>query len=45
MIKRKHISIKKCFFKINANKRKKNEFDIFIRYYELIELLLKDSLM
>ena len=41
MIERKHIWRKNAFSK---KKTKKNDFDIFIQYYELIELLLKNSL-
>ena len=43
MIKGKHISINNAFSKLTL-KDEKNEFGIFIQYYELIELLLKDSL-
>ena len=37
---RKQISVKNVFSKLTL-RDEKNEFDIFIQYYELIELLLK----
>ena len=43
IIDRKYISIK-MFFQNDHWKTNKNEFDIFIQYYELIELMLKNSL-